>query len=540
MPLNRQSKMSTTPIMPKRSYAHFEGIWPAPLKTIRRYGPLIILLCLTIYGGCLRFHHLGRQSFWMDEAFSVAHAKAIVSHGYPRLDDGNVSWQYTPAHYLMAAGLCLFKDQHVGVRCFPALAGMLMILAVYGLSRTVYGSRPQALMAAAMVAFSVMEIAWSRQARSYMLSQVFMAASLAAYGMYLKKRRLGAAFWAALSAVASGMAHPFGYGLALFYAIALGWDWIRPEPGTASRRWRPTGINIGMVIAVLAILPVLVLLTGGHDFANVLDNLHNVGVTWYAGLYAGFLWRSFGWLLGWTALGAAWTLATRPRFAVPVLSMLAAHAAFICLGSRLYHERYILPLVPFVLMFAAAGLLWAWRLCGRTPRCWSIPTRAAVIGLFALSISAGVFTTHLNDNYTLGITAPQPDWRAAYAWIARTAEETDRPATNADTISTFPVFHDLYMPPRFGMKFFLPFSFSGYPGSFQETPPYSTATTIASLEHLRQVRGHIVLDFFGLRMLKDAALRKILLQRMPTHIVEGRFPVYIWRWDPAEDTAHRK
>jgi len=148
------------------------------------------LLALTVWAGVLRFYGLGHQSLWLDEGVSVLHATAILKHGYPLLANGAISWESFPVHYIMAIGLHLRPDIHVGARCMAALAGTLLVPLFFAFSFQVSRSVSHALIGALLLTFMTYEVAWSRQARLYAFFQCFSLASLICMYNYLRHRRL--------------------------------------------------------------------------------------------------------------------------------------------------------------------------------------------------------------------------------------------------------------------------------------------------------------------------------------------------------------
>ena len=107
-----------------------------------------VLIALLAYAAALRFYDLGGPSLWIDEGFSIIHARVILDHGLPRLPGGEISWSYAPAHYAMAAGIGLTSAPVWGGRAGSALAGTLVVALLFGLCRRLLNERVTALLAA--------------------------------------------------------------------------------------------------------------------------------------------------------------------------------------------------------------------------------------------------------------------------------------------------------------------------------------------------------------------------------------------------------
>src|SRR3990167_4049346 len=142
------------------------------------------LLGITILGFILRIYSLSSQSIWMDESFSMNAAYEILEKGIPLLDSGAFyGLGYLLHLYLMAFFILLFPDVW-GARFLSVIFGTLTIPLAYYFAKTVFdetfsekGSN-KGFLFAVIIAFSTIEIAWSRQARMYSQLQFFFLLSL--------------------------------------------------------------------------------------------------------------------------------------------------------------------------------------------------------------------------------------------------------------------------------------------------------------------------------------------------------------------------
>ena len=139
----------------------------------------ILLICIICIGALLRFWHLGKWSFWIDEVLTVMDAKEFTLTNSP----------INPIPYL-AAKLSVFIGEMLSFmpgsgewnsRLIFCIAGILSIPIVYSLGQTLYNSRV-GLLAAAFVTLSNWHLFWSQNARSYILT--FLFAALAAWFFY--------------------------------------------------------------------------------------------------------------------------------------------------------------------------------------------------------------------------------------------------------------------------------------------------------------------------------------------------------------------
>src|SRR3954462_5150249 len=134
----------------------------APSSFIVHRSAFIVLL-LTFLAAALRFTHLDRPCLWGDEAWVYSRAcgtyqqmLAILRH------DG-----FGPLHYEFYWVLCRFAAPGPwAMRALPAVAGTLMVPAVYFLARQIV-ARPAALRAAAFACCSAYLLHYSHDAKMY-------------------------------------------------------------------------------------------------------------------------------------------------------------------------------------------------------------------------------------------------------------------------------------------------------------------------------------------------------------------------------------
>jgi len=130
----------------------------------RQTTALILLLAITVVGGALRAFHLGNQSLWIDEAFSVWMARQPVLEMLPwlvRID------QHPPLYYLLlrlwvrigdALGWTVPpRSAAAWARALSALASTLNIPVLYALGRRLAG-RQVGLLASLVLALSPFHI----------------------------------------------------------------------------------------------------------------------------------------------------------------------------------------------------------------------------------------------------------------------------------------------------------------------------------------------------------------------------------------------
>jgi len=476
----------------------------------------------------LRFYQLGAQSFWIDEAFSTAQAQAIVRHGYPLLETGEVAWSYFPAHYLMALGLVITRNLEVGTRLFSALAGTLACLAFFHFNWQLTRSKVQALAATSLLSFSTYEIAWSRQARGYVLLQLCGIFSMDLFIAFLREKKTAKLAGALVCAALCPLVHPAGYVFPLaLLLLSLPELWRRP----AWRAWfqiTPTRkvVGLGLLLALVGfwVIAQHTNAAPGVNMRQILTHTaHNYSLT-----YMRFLHSILGALWWWCLFGAGLAAWYYPRHSIPLLGAAGIYFYLIAVRNPLMHYRYLLPIFPLLLCWGATGgFVLAAHLLQRN-NWWGRLGVVAILMAFCCSLGSMDWNVRPFQKYYLGATEPQPEWRAAYAHIKTDSSAHAVAPGELVTISAFPVFHDLYLGAK-GQKYFLPVSLTGWPQDIPERASYSLARTIHSVEELMGLKGYVILDEMGLAMLCNETLRKYLQSRKPDFVIPGFYKIYIWK-----------
>lgn len=168
----------------------------ADVRADRRH--LWILLLIILLGAVLRFAWLDRPALWGDECRTWQRTYGTFSDFLrENRDDG-----FVPLHYeLYWAMGRLWTMTPWRMRVVPAIAGVLMIPAVYLLARQL-SSRRSALAAAALTATSAYMLCYSRDAKMYMPAWLALTLHLG-FLLWWLRCRSGVLWW---SWVAAGTA----------------------------------------------------------------------------------------------------------------------------------------------------------------------------------------------------------------------------------------------------------------------------------------------------------------------------------------------
>lgn len=180
----------------------------------------IIILAVLILGFILRIHSLGSESFWFDETISSIAAIALSEHGAPVFTSGHFYGRAILNTFLISLSFSVFGVNEFAGRFPSVIFGALTILLVYHIGSR-WGNKRIGIIAAILVAFSVWEIAWSRQARMYQQLQFFYLLSLYLFYGYVSSRDKKHLLLLAASFVATILSHVFGYTLIVVFLLFL-------------------------------------------------------------------------------------------------------------------------------------------------------------------------------------------------------------------------------------------------------------------------------------------------------------------------------
>jgi len=134
------------------------------LKTVQ--SPYSQIIFVTILGALLRFHNIGLQPLWIDEAFSFRFSQFPLSQlwGPEAVNEPNPPLYYT----LLKFWTFLFGDSEIALRSLPSIFGIATIPLLYFIGRTLEDHK-LGIIAATLLAFSPINIQYSQETRAYTL-----------------------------------------------------------------------------------------------------------------------------------------------------------------------------------------------------------------------------------------------------------------------------------------------------------------------------------------------------------------------------------
>jgi mannosyltransferase len=240
-----------------------------PIADTDRRRTLATLAAIIAIGAVIRLTALGRQSFWLDEAFSVTLARAPWGAFVYQLRTTEANMGVY--HLLLRPWESVGTDES-HIRLLSVLAGIATIPVTAAVARRLFG-RAVALTAAAVIALDPLDIWASQEARGYALVILLVTCSTWAFvravggdpdaeatGVVSRgpwADQSGA--WWTLYVVASALA-VYTHLYATFVLFA---QWLSLAVRPRSIRWRPL-LASGIALAVLLAPMMLFVVSGPH------------------------------------------------------------------------------------------------------------------------------------------------------------------------------------------------------------------------------------------------------------------------------------
>ena len=390
-------------------WGHLSNVWH---KIIRLD---FALACILVVAAALRFHALGSESLWLDEAFSVQMAHSSLS----TIVDETSRDVHPPLYYVALKGwVRLTGLSEAGARSMSVVLSLLAIVAVYRLGSLLF-SRKTGLLAAFFAAVSPFQIEFSQEARMYALLAFLSVLSLFFF-VRLLTANARSRWWLLPAYVVSTalMLYTQAYSTFIIAAEVLVMATLVPGSTAASRQALKL-CAFGLGLALILFLPWL-----PTEMAQVyqvqrgfwIPDGSPMSLPHTVELYAGS--APLAWILSLFAAAGVVTAVVKPagaaprRVAVPV-------ALFWCLCPIL---------LPFVISMVSSPIFMSkYTIAGSLA--FSVLAAEGVVSLFgrggviAAMIVAGALTwTPLDDYY--GRTR-KVKWRETIAALDRAARSQD-------------------------------------------------------------------------------------------------------------------
>lgn len=394
----------------------------------------LLLLAFMVIGGYDRLHDLGSGSIWDDEAQTTLYSLNIVRTGFPDIVARHLINDWAPLYpYIEALSIKALGATNFAFRLPSALLGTALIPPAYLAGRQIR-DRYVGIAMAGFIAFSTEYIAWSRQARWYILLVVLFALGLlTALSWYRATNRRGRMLCATallLLAVAAALASlplfllylPGFLGAALAYFLASRWDSVlrflgraprsgdTPDTAPAPRvpfRLRPVLLTVGAALAVL----VVVVVRGPLETFYAAAFTRVIGFPPYplswTNVYGTYLLEYYPGIVTLAVLGSVVMARRRSPVEIGLVALCGVSFLSVSLGASLTnglsppslvggavfdyaaYERHVLPLLFFLFIPSGVALAevfrWVLRHLGRRVKV-SVRLRAAAPAVWGTAV----------------------------------------------------------------------------------------------------------------------------------------------------------
>ena len=180
----------------------------------------VALLTIVLIGLLFRVYHLGTQSIWLDEAFSVALAKMTL----PQMVQATAADVHPPLYYLILHyWIILFGDSEFAARFLSVVFAVLAIPVTYAVGRQLV-DKEVGLLSALILALSAFNILYSQEARMYSLMALLALLSMYFFWRFLQQSNLVSSVGYVLSTTLLVYTHYYGWFVVIaqnIYVVTL-------------------------------------------------------------------------------------------------------------------------------------------------------------------------------------------------------------------------------------------------------------------------------------------------------------------------------
>jgi 4-amino-4-deoxy-L-arabinose transferase-like glycosyltransferase len=226
--------------------------WEQAEKIWTRYRVGLIALSLTLLGAALRLYHIDTNGFNQDEAWAIWLTGHDFSFVVRTTGPGGADPSTPPLYFMLMWFFTQLGHQSLWVRTVSVLAGAVMVWLTFRLAMDLFDDLRIATLSALLVAVSPILITWSRVARAYTLSSLWVFISLYLFALLLFKSK-GAGKWIwlglVLATAAAVWTHYLNVLVILFENAVVGFLWLRRRASRALLpRWFVSQALVGIMI----------------------------------------------------------------------------------------------------------------------------------------------------------------------------------------------------------------------------------------------------------------------------------------------------
>ncbi|MFB6145524.1 MAG: glycosyltransferase family 39 protein [Candidatus Nanohaloarchaea archaeon] len=412
-----------------------EGFSRLELETRHVYA---FLAFLVIAGLLVRVYGLGAQSMWFDESLTANAAKGIIETGKPVMPSGETYWWGITYTALAAVSAKVLGFTDFALRLPSAFLGAATIPLVYLLGSDMFDRKTGAI-AAALVTFLTWEIAWSRQARMYQLTQFLYTATLLAIYRLEEDFKSGLVTVLGALLLLGAFTHKILYAMPIVAGAYIVYSRLE-ERDLSPRKLLLAGAASLASMAVIG--------RYGLEYSEIFSRLGGRAVNHWPS-YSSWMMSNISPLLLLGTVGAALPFHRSKRKEGVLLLLATVPMAYVVsFHLMLVGSRYLYFLVPPLAIWTALSIDQIFNYLSPYIRDYFQP-ELLLVALTALVLLAGGFTLVPKQNYDLGINAPQPDFKSAYNYLGPRLQENDTLIVGWSA----PAYRYLGRQPDYGLRF---------------------------------------------------------------------------------------
>lgn len=302
---------------------------------VRKIATWTGIISLGIWGLVLRGFGITQQSYWIDEAYSITLAQAIAQHGLPLLDSGAVIWRAPAFHYVLALPVSLFGDGYIATRALSVVFGIATILLVAYIAN-IWFSKSAAVITFVLLTFSYWEIAWSRQARMYMMLQLFFWLSVFLFERWHSGKVRW--IWPVLSVVVTILIHQLGWVL---FGVAALWFVLH-------RYERKPFRTVPLVVPYLSVIVGCIALVAAASYF-----VTDIGLVQYWTHYTSFIIQEHWPLILLSCIGVVLGVYKKTSTALWLSGIFLLSLGIMSYALPLLQYRYIFFVLPIIYLLSA-------------------------------------------------------------------------------------------------------------------------------------------------------------------------------------------
>lgn len=305
---------------------------------------LLLGISIIVLASVIRFYHLPRSPFWVDE-FSTAHqAELLLRYGVGIFKQNTYFFEFSKIipSLLVAISFKLFGTTELAARLPFLLIGSFVPFCAYQLFKNTLGRLP-AILGSLFAVFSYTMITWSQQARGYTLIQLLVLCLFISYFSMISGKKYGLVFFVIISIIGT-LSHPL-------FAIALASVLIHSFVFNRGK----FRINIFLLCITSLVLILAYCNNPNTSSGTIFRSIFNQNFYINIAYYHSYLWRiqTLVTFLGMVGLLVCF-LRTSKNISLFII-YLFSHLLFICFNFESYVTRYLLPILPF--LFGGMGFI---------------------------------------------------------------------------------------------------------------------------------------------------------------------------------------